>query len=414
MRNIFTVILLAITLTISAQSKIDYLKNNRFDMLSSGFQFPQENFKVIGFGALHGSSKTYKAELLLIKSFKSKGLIDYYIPETNFSQAFFFEKFLKTGDDELLKKLVLAFETIVSQEGSIDTYNHWKKLKKINDSLPKNKKIKVLGFDLINEYQFPIRHILDLTKNIKNWKAKENLKDLLTHNALNLSPGDSITESCLKEFIENYRQNEKKFIDEISNIESFEHILRNIEFNFEKKREREKIIYLNFVELSKRYSLKNKTLFLKYGYSHLLKFREGNYPSFFTRLIENGNYSQDEVITVMGYLTKSQVLWDKIYDDKENYKRYTIEKGYGISDYWKEYFKGIRKLKRTKLSDLTLYRISSENSPYNRNTDLVELKILFKDYNTSILKGKNTAQFIDYAILIYNSIEQMPIEELKE
>ena len=115
----------------------------------------------------------------------------------------------------------------------------------------------------------------------------------------------------------------------------------------------------------------------------------------------------------MGYLTKSEVLWDKIYDKQGNYESYTIEKGYGIGDYWKEYFRGIKKLKKTKLSDITLFKLSNNHSPYNIGTDLKEVKLFLKKSNGKILKGKATTDFIDYAILISNSKRQVPIEEMK-
>ena len=81
----------------------------------------------------------------------------------------------------------------------------------------------------------------------------------------------------------------------------------------------------------------------------------------------------------MGYLTKSEVLWDKIYDENGDYKTYTTEKGFGIGDYWKEYFKGIKELKKTKVSDITLFKLNSENSPYQNGADLIEIKLFFKE-----------------------------------
>ncbi|MCL3780666.1 hypothetical protein EMN47_09745 [Prolixibacteraceae bacterium JC049] len=413
MKLLLISICMIFSFSVVAQSKSQYLKKHRENLRETNFEFSPNNFKIIGFGALHGSSKTYQAEFILIERLIQQNRLNYYIPETNFCQAHFFNKYLKTGDEKLLRKLVLAFQSIVMQEGTIDTYEHWKRLKRLNDNLPFNKKIKVIGFDVINEYEFPIKHILELTKEVKNWEERDKLKKLLTNTTLSLSPGDSITENKLKEFANSYKLNKEKLIKNSNNIQSLNHIITNIEYNFQTKREREKIIYRNFSILSKRYKLKSEKLFFKYGYFHLHKAREHNYPSFFTRLIEKQDYTKQEVITVMGYLTKSKVLWDKLYDQSGNYKSYTIEKGYGISDYWKEYFKGIRKLKKNKLSDLTLFQLSSENSPYNSDTDLIELKMLFKDYNTTALKGKHTTQFIDYAILISNSEEQVPIEELK-
>ena len=107
------------------------------------------------------------------------------------------------------------------------------------------------------------------------------------------------------------------------------------------------------------------------------------------------------------------MLWDKKFDKHGNYTSYTTKAGYGIGDYWKEYFKGIKNLKKTKRSDLTMFKLNQDDSPYSKGTDLVEVKMFLKDYNTTKLKGKNTLQFIDYAILISNSKEQIPIEEMK-
>ncbi|WP_445721156.1 hypothetical protein [Flavobacterium sp.] len=60
-----------------------------------------------------------------------------------------------------------------------------------------------------------------------------------------------------------------------------------------------------------------------------------------------------------------------------------------------------------------MFKLNGENSPYSNEADLIEIKMFLKDYNTTKLKGKNTLQFIDYAILISDSKEQVPIEEMK-
>ncbi|EOR28448.1 hypothetical protein, partial [Elizabethkingia meningoseptica] len=86
---------------------------------------------------------------------------------------FFFQQYLENGNEELLRELVLAFQTIVTQEGTIETFEHWKKLKALNQTFTNNP-IKVIGFDVINEYKFPIRHLLYLTESVQNWKLKND------------------------------------------------------------------------------------------------------------------------------------------------------------------------------------------------------------------------------------------------
>lgn len=404
--------LILLTSIIFAQSKTDYLSQNRVDLRSEKPNLTETDFKIIGFGALHGSSKTYEAELNLVKWLLGNDMLDYYIIEANFSQAFFVQRYLETGDEELLKELTYAFQTMVSQEGTIETFNHWKNVRSLLEKYPE-RTIKIIGCDVVNEYKYPIKHILQLTKDNGSWTQRQAIEKAISQEDLNSTIWNKELNEIVKEFVQDYLSNKEKYATQIDDIWTYEHIIQTINYNFQENREREKIIFDNYSSLKSRFKLENKKQFVKYGYFHIQKYKEGNYPSFFTRLIENNVYDRNNIVTIMGYLTKSKVLWDKKYDERGNYKGYTTKAGYGISDYWKEYFKGIKNLKKTKLSDLTMFKLNQENSPYANGTDLVEIKMFFKDYNTSKLKGKNTLQFIDYAILIGNSKEQVPIEEMK-
>jgi hypothetical protein len=397
---------------LSAQNKLEYLKVNKTDLTTVSYSFPQSDFNIIGFGALHGSAKTYDTEFNLIKALKKQSLLDYYIIETNYSQAFYFQEYLNTGDEKLLKELTLAFQTIVSQEGTIETFNHWRNLRTLNLKYPNNP-IKVLGCDVVNEYRFPIKHILSLTMDNNSWAERKQLKQVINQDTIDFTIWNKELNIIMKSFVQDYLSNKSKYETLISDIEIFDHVITNINRNFEENREREKIIFDNYLILHAKLGLANKKQFAKYGYFHIQKYSEGNYPSFFTRLIENNIYDRNKVITVMGYLTKSKVLWDKVYDKNGDYKSFTTKAGFGISDYWKEYFKGIKYLKKQKVSDQTIYRLNKENSPYRKGTDLVEIKMLFKDHNKTKLKGKYTLQFIDYAVLISNSNSQIPLEEMK-
>jgi hypothetical protein len=412
MRLNLTIIIVLLSQLVLGQNKIDYLNQNRVDLRIETPNITETDFNIIGFGALHGSSKPYEAELILVTSLLEKDILDYYIIEANFSQAFFVQKYLETGDEKLLNELTYAFQTMVSQEGTIQTYNHWKNVREIIKKYP-DKSIKVIGCDVVNEYKFPIKHILQLSKDDGNWTQRQVLEKAISQEDLNSTIWNKDLNEKVKSFVQDYLSNKEKYSAQINDIWTFNHIIQAINYNFQERREREKIIFDNYLELKSKYDLANKKQFAKYGFGHIKKFREGDYPSFFTRLIENEVYKRENVITIIGYLTKSKVLWDKKYDKEGNYKAYTTKAGYGIADYWKEYFKGIKNLKKTKLSDLTMFKLNQKNSPYLLGTDLVEIKMFLKDHNTTKLKGKNTLQFIDYAILIGGSEEQIPIEEMK-
>ena len=96
-----------------SQSKNEYLKNNRFDLLKSNFEFPQKDFKIIGFGAYHGSQETENVENILLQKLIQNKKIKYYLPETDFGIAYYFNQYLKSGDTILLKDLVKHYGNMI-------------------------------------------------------------------------------------------------------------------------------------------------------------------------------------------------------------------------------------------------------------------------------------------------------------
>lgn len=399
-----------------AITKSNYLKKNRLDLTKQNFVFPQKNFKILGFGAYHGSAKTEITEYALLKSLTKNGIVKHYLPETDYSIGHFFNQYLKTGDTLLLKDLVETYGVRVPQDKSIETYEKWKKIRNLNNDLPEINKITVVGIDLLVTYKYTSKHLLEIL-NIEQNKEKslQRIVNMVKLDTTDFSPYyDSYSKNILQNFIKDYEANPMKFEKHIKNNIVFDHLIKNLKYTFEKS-EREKIIYNNYIDLSKLYDFNNKPQFLRFGFGHLEKIREHNYPSFLTRLIEKGIYKSNEVISVIGYLTESRVLWDINYDEKGKYKDYTTKGGFGIGDYEKEYFRGIDKLKERKISDITLFQLNKVKSPYNKKVpDLIEVIMEGEKSNGKYVKGKSTTEFIDYAILISNSKANTPIYEIKK
>ncbi|WP_299890949.1 hypothetical protein [uncultured Lacinutrix sp.] len=417
MKNIFFISVFLLSCLLSAQSKKDYLTKNRFNLESSNFNFPEKNFKIIGFGAYHGSVKTEIVEHKLLKSLTKDGIIKYYLPETDFSLGHYFNKFLKTGDTTLLKDLVIHSGTRVPQERTIETFNKWKTLKALNDTLKEANKLKVVGIDLLVTYKYTIKHLLELVESKDKFKSPLNsLKQIIELDTTDYSIRyESYSKKTLKAFVNDYEKNAKNYIILDENKTIIDHLINNIKVTFtDFSRKREPTIYNNYISLNDLYDFKNNAQFLRFGFSHIEKSREGkdDYPYFFTLLIENNIYKREDVISIIGYLTKSRVLWDELYDNEGHYKNYTTEGGFGIGDYEKEYFRGIDNLKASKLSSITLFKLNSKNTPYSDGfPDLIDVIMEDEASNSNAVKGMSTTEFIDYAILISNSKASKPIFE---
>ena len=117
----------------------------------------------------------------------------------------------------------------------------------------------------------------------------------------------------------------------------------------------------------------------------------------------------------MVFYAKSTVLWNAKYDKNGKYRSHSIKRGYGIGDYWLEYFRGIKHLKKSQLSDLTLFNLTAKNSPYFQkgNSDLVEIKGFLRRSTHEQYLQKSTTDFFDWALLISNSAANIPIEAMK-
>jgi len=171
-------------------------------------------------------------------------------------------------------------------------------------------------------------------------------------------------------------------------------------------------MYNHYLTLSKIYGFKDKVQFFRLGFFHLLKAKEGKASPLFSMLVDNKIYLKNEIISVLGYLTKSEVLSEDKYDNEGEYVSSTTSGDEGIGDSASEYFKGINVFKEQKKSNLTLFNISKACSPYSETgcTDMVEVISKEKplDYRTSV-----TTDFLDYVLLISNSAASRSIYSVK-
>ncbi|SFR50781.1 TraB/GumN family protein [Maribacter stanieri] len=418
MKNIYTILFTVLGVIGFSQTKSDYLQKNRFDLTKTEFEFPQKDFQLIGFGAYHGSQKTETTEIALIESLTKDDTIKYYLPETDFSIAHYFNQYLKTGDTILLKELVVHYGNRIPQDKSIATYTKWKKLKTLNDNLPAKNKLKVVGVDLLVSYKFTAKHLLELLDQKMHTRASVlALAKMTANDTVNFFPFTAtFSKKVLENLVQDYEDNRNEFENSIADKFSFEHIIKNLKetfVDFDNSMKRERLMFENYVALSTYYQFDKKPQFARFGFFHIEKQWEGKNPSFFVQLIENGIIGRDRLLSVIGYLTESRVLWGRVLDDNGNYREYNTEGGYGIGDYEKEYFLGIDKLKESKISDITLFRLNQPQTPYADGIpDLMEIVMTDEKSNGDLVKGKSTTEYLDYAVLISNSKASVPIEEM--
>lgn len=266
---------------------------------------------VILTGEGHAIAKNYRLEMELLKKVNKNNNIRYLLAEMSYSFSCFVNEYLEIGDESKLKLVYNNLED--TETWSKESYNFWIELRNYNLSIPKNKRIKVVGIDIEHqgktacEYLNSILHNMVLPKEIqpiiesyvssyneKNYaalvKAIENLQEdmKLKANVYSSSFGDkyfdfSIVVDNLVNSINAYDSNSAKFsqIREPSMYSNFKRICEYLpkgkylgEFGTEHVYQRHCGIQLGNLRRfamhlnSKDSPVKGKVLSIAYGYEN--------------------------------------------------------------------------------------------------------------------------------------------------
>jgi len=400
MKSYLSIIVVLFCTVAFGQNKEAYLKKNKWDV-TKPFVLNLSKTGLVGFGAYHGSAKTEEAEIALITSLIENNGLRYYVAETDMGIANFLNEYLLSGDEMLLKDLIIHYGTRVPQERTVEVFEKWKKLKAINDKLPKNRKLTVLGPDPVVTYKYNYKLLLSLIKDTKDWHHAEQLQHTVAADTTDFSPYyDSFSKRELIAFVDDFESDKSRYSRKIIDTVKFDAVISLLKTSFGKYH-REEEIYRNYARLYAMYNLKDVLVYARYGFFHIMKAKEGKAIPFFKRLLDNKLYNNENLVSIMGYFNESEVIWDDKYIDGEYSHSTTSTEGSGDSA--GEYFRGIDALKKQKVSGLTLYKLDGRKSPYNLPgcTDLIE--IITPEKSIIDYTGQTTMSFINYALLISNS-----------
>ena len=97
-------------------------------------------------GENHGVKSNVKLKMRFLKYFKEKTNFKYYIYELPFSMTYFLNKYLETGNVNILNDI---YEPIKGTYAwNKDEYHYWRDLYKYNKLLPKDDRITLIGIDI--------------------------------------------------------------------------------------------------------------------------------------------------------------------------------------------------------------------------------------------------------------------------
>ncbi|MEG1255550.1 erythromycin esterase family protein [Clostridium sp.] len=346
----------------------------------------------------HGTEANEQLNMKFLKYFKEKTDFKYYLCELSYSDTYFINKYLNTGDMKILEEIYKPLKGTFAWNK--DSYNHWKKLYEYNNTLPKERRIQVIGVDIehqpINAYRFLVDVLpekkapAEITSMIDKIKNTFNDFDKLGDKALSqcskeLQKDIEEKENIYKEYLgENFTGFKLVNLNVLNQVEAYKTQGDDADWN----NTRDKMIYENFQTLQKE--LPKGKYYGQWGLNHTFQSKEKDIMWFAAYL--NGEYSifKDKILTVIYN-----------YDDcdqmgKSGNNTYTTNK---LSIIYPQ----VKATNDLLGGNLNIYKLTGENSPFSETRMYYSLD--GKELDESML------EFFQYIICIKNSKRTEPLND---
>jgi len=355
--------------------------------------------KIFFTGEVHGIKANEELNMKFLKYFKEKTNFKYYLCETAYSDAYFINKYLETGDIKILEEIYKPLKGTFAWNK--DSYNHWKKLYEYNKTLPKKKRIQVIGVDIEHQPANAYRFLVDVLpekevpKEIK--ESIDKIKD--TFNNLDKIGYEAILK-CSKELQKDIEEKEDIYKEYIGqkftgfklvnmNVLNVEEAYSTRDSSYEDwNNTRDKMIYENFKVIQKE--LPKGKYYGQWGSNHVYQSKEKDIMWFASYLNAEGSEFKDSILTI---------IYD--YDDCEQMDKlgngnYTTNRVNYINPKIKEANDSLG-------GNLNIYKLTGENSPFSK----VSMSYTF----TGEELDESMLDFFQYIVCIKNSKATEPLND---
>ena len=342
---------------------------------------------LILFGESHGTKEAQKIDLQLIKYLNRTVGMKNHIVELDFSQAYFINEYLKTGNDTLVN-YVLKNWVVESGRNNKDYYDKWHNLFKINQNLPDSLKIQIIGIDQINDFAITQNHLTKIFENL-------NIKTQIPREKKKIVEWSKLE-------LPNIIEKNKDSIEQ-ETLNNLEHIKFNLQEYFEEIRP--ELMFANFQKQFKRHKLENQKIYGYFGIAHVLQSEMNGYDDF-TAILKKSNLSiKNKIFSIATMFSDSKwgIPSEYLPSPMRGKKRLTkIPISYDSPIIM--YYYGINDLKRvTKEHTNTLFVLNNKQSPYSQSLRLVDNFGLIPSGMDITLKESTTTDYFGAVFLIRNS-----------
>jgi hypothetical protein len=364
----------------------------------------------------HGYAKPHQLDAELFMQINKKNGVRYYIAEIDYSQAFYLNKYLNTGNEDFLKAIYQHWYNDQAQWGNKTGFEKWKTLYKYNQTLAKDKKIMVIGLDEAQDLNMNEKLLAEIISEAK-YKNGSNimLDSLLSFGVKDLS----------KDSTKSYKKFVRRFVTDVTaNEMAYKKIFKNKFFDFQfitnniaSKKGREEKIFYNFNIFYNEYKLTNEKMYGFWGRFHAMQDSINGGMSFSAMLKKSNLPLAKKIISIPVYCIESaSMLPTQFLPPMAQQKGTIYSKSDMVNDdsfvYKVEGIKPVAKF--VGKDENVIFKLIGNESPYNKGLQLVESSSKFdKTFNWSGNKLAATTDYFQYLIVVRNSDWAVPYGDNK-
>jgi len=363
----------------------------------------------------HGYYKPNQLDAELFMQINKKNGVRYYVAEIDFSQAYYINKYLETGNEDLLKAIYEHWYNEQAQWGSKAGFEKWKNLYNYNLTLAKGKKIIVLGLDEAQDLNMNEKLLTEIAAAAKYKAGNKMIDSLLSFARINLD--NDTTRSFVKftrrlatDITANENSYKKIFK---SNYFAFQFIIKNIA----SKKGREDKIFENFTTFYNEYKLADKKMYGFWGRFHGMQDSINSGLSFSAMLKKSNLPMAEKIVSIPVFCVESaSMLPTQFLPEMARDKGTIFSKAAMVNDdsmiYTVDGIKTFRKF--VGKNENVIFKLNGASSPFNKGLYMVESNSKFdKTFNWLGNKNAATTDYFQYAIVVSNSEWAVPYGDNK-
>lgn len=356
-------------------------------------------------GESHGMQKPQELDYELLKHLNERVGVRYYVAEVDQSKAHYLNQYLQTGNDSTLMKVFRSWVATKAQWANRDFWKKMERIRALNQTLPKNRRIQFIGIDRIQERRLVGEHLTELLAGRKLTAEARVLTDTLLNRLQTLRP-DSLRAEAAQALLNYLTANEKAAQRMIGPaLPDVKHLLNNVVY-LKAIKSRERTIFTNFQTLVQTLNLQQEKLYGFWGFFHVLQAPvEGGAKPFAALVRESDLPMRNNVVSITCSYVDCHMMLPTAYLPpmwQERGKTYSrVDKFNNNSEMM--YTEGIDKLMAlTKPNTLTLFQIAG--TPAGQQPTRVRYSpFMPKEQQLQFDPKRPTSDYFQYLILVRNS-----------